>query len=354
MALTGNNTVLSETPKKKKNVGVLVCVILAVLSLAAITVLVLILIKNPLPSKEPNIEVSSISISDWRKTYTDSSGDYSSYEAIVSSDTKDPFIAAIGYADSGNLSDLVYMENGKGIIRDTYTSVDPNGRYRAIGYIAGSKLQENDISDIQFKAVDFDDYYYLDETDCTVIVSFEVKGKSTGIVVFDIENKLTKEVERNCIAAVADGKVTYTYYLYDMPYKSRDVDVTVHPKLFSKAVSLSKSGYTVTKDYSTSKDEGSSYTIYTGEIEYNVPKVKKGLMIFSEKLVSGGEPDNRNVVNYYLCSVLDNVCRIGTYDSSWEDDHKSLQEPKYEFKLYGYIVWKELSDPGANTASASS
>lgn len=93
-------------------------------------------------------------------------------------------------------------------------------------------------------------------------------------------------------------------------------------------------------DFNTSKMKFSKTAPYSGTIRYEgqatiTCKDTKGtyLVIYSEKLVSGGTYENIGKTNYYECIVHNGKGIITTYDYGDDDE---IAEPDYEIELLGY------------------
>ena len=74
------------------------------------------------------------------------------------------------------------------------------------------------------------------------------------------------------------------------------------------------------------------FSSYTGTATITCDdKVNTYEVVYSEKLVSGGNYDNIGEINYYTCIVHNGVGEIKTYDSSM--DEKNFKQPKYEIEI---------------------
>lgn len=287
----------------------------------------------------PKLIVEDISISKWRLTEASDYGDY--YEGIITSEQKNPFIAVIAeYGDEENIPQLVYVNDGKGVIK-TYeaTDEDPSIKYRPMGYLGGVSVDTSDIK-VKYKDSDYNDWLYLDSTSCDVLISVDVNNSKNGLLVFDLINETNNETERNMIAAVVNGKSEYSYYA-ELPYKSRGLDISIVPKLFCESnVAIKQEDYVIEKAYTAEKNAGKYYTSYLGEETLAFANYNDGFIIYTRELKEGGNKENRNIVKSLRAFLHNGECTLETYDSVGEG--KTILMPEYEFNIIGYITWTPL------------
>lgn len=234
----------------------------------------------------------------------------------------------------------VCVEDGQGLI-ETYEDKDkdPSIKYRPIGYLGGTSV---DISDMKVKYTDSDyfDWSYFDYTSCDVLISVDMNNSKNGLLVFDIINETNNEIERNMMAAVINGKVEYNYYYVELPYKARDIDVSIVPKLFCESAAITKEDYMIEKAYTAEKSESSYSNRYSGRETLDFADYADGFVFYTRELKEGGNKKNKNVVENVSVFLHDGECILTTYDSVDEDE--TILMPKYEFNIIGYITWKPL------------
>lgn len=134
-------------------------------------VLVMFAVLYAVGSANSTLKVNEISINKWRLTDSRWYSDY--YEGSVTSDQKKPFVAVIGQYDSDESAPrLVYMEDGTGVLKTSEsTDEDPSVKYRAIGYLNGTKV---DSKSLTTKCKDRDYYDYSDQTNCYVDIEVDM------------------------------------------------------------------------------------------------------------------------------------------------------------------------------------
>jgi hypothetical protein len=323
-------------PKKSKKLSLIVCV--GVAALAVILLSGWLFFRNSTPT------ITDIEITKWKLI---DSGTYSdTYQGTITSTTKTPFVALLGdYTDQDAYPSLVYLEDGEGAIEVRESSDDdPSAIYRPIGYMTGKSISESDFTSIFAKDLDYDDYTSLNETDCTIEITFNLKNsKANGLLFFEVSNDLTKAVRRNCVAVVVNGTAQYSFYLDELPLKSRGVEVTVTPKLFCQSISVEETDYTIESGFTLDKYEGSFYTSYSGEEKLRFDGWQDGIILYTQELTAGGLKNDRGVVNNSRCYLQDSICTLSTYDSDLlEDSETTLLEPEYSFEIIGYLPYKTL------------
>lgn len=288
-------------------------------------------------------KVTEISISKWRLTDSKRYTDY--YEGSVTSDQKKPFVAVIGQYDrDGSTPQLVYMEDGTGVLKTSEsTDEDPSVKYRAIGYLNGTKVDSKSVT-TNYKDRDYNDYSSLEESDCYVDIEMDMRNNKTGLLLFDIVNKTNGDKDSNLVAVVVKGKTQYSYYA-ELPYKSRGIEIAIEPKLFCESSSVKQNDYTVEKNYSAEKEEGKYSTYYSGEMEIAFSDKQDGFALYTRELLEGGNKKNRNNVKNMCNFIHDGECTFITYDSA--DSDETILMPKYDFNIVGYITWNSLEKGNA-------
>lgn len=288
-------------------------------------------------------KVTEISISKWRLTDSKWYADY--YEGSVTSDQKKPFVAVIGQYDSDDSTpQLVYMEDGSGVLKTSEsTDDDPSVKYRAIGYLNGTKVDSKSVT-TNYKDRDYNDYSSLEESACYVDIEMDMRNNKTGLLVFDVVNQTNGDKDSNLVAIVVKGKTKYSYYA-DLPYKSRGIEISIEPKLFCESSSVKQNDYTVEKNYSAEKEEGKYSTYYSGEMEIAFSDKQDGFALYTRELLEGGNKKNRNDVKNMYNFIHDGECTFITYDSA--DSDETILMPKYDFNIVGYITWNSLEKGNA-------
>lgn len=326
-------TSASGTNKSKKKTAIIIAGIVLVMS----AVLYGLGMANSTP------KVTEISISKWRLTDSKWYADY--YEGSVTSDQKKPFVAVIGQYDSDDSApQLVYMEEGVGVLKTSEsTYADPSVKYRAIGYLNGTRVDSKSLT-TKCKDRDYRDYSSLEESNCYVDIEMDMRNNKTGLLVFDVVNQTNGDKDSNLVAIVVKGKTKYSYYA-ELPYKSRGIEVSIEPKLFCESASVKQGDYTVQKDYSAEKDEGEYWTSYSGKMEIAFGDKQDGFALYTRELLEGGNKKNRNDVKNLYNFVHDGECTFTTYDSV--DSDETILMPKYDFNIFGYITWNSLEKGNA-------
>lgn len=323
-----------QTPAKKGNRKKTV---VAVAACAMVVVVIgIILCSNLFLNK---ITVENINISKWR--LTDSSDYFEYYEGAVTSEQKKPFVAVIGRYDSNtDTPQFVYLEDGVGVIQTTeFSNGDPSVKYKAIGYLSGTSVELSDIN-VKYTDSDYDDWEYLEETSCNVLIDIDMGNTQTGILVFDVVNETSNEIRKNEVAVVVDGKAEYSCYFSELPYKARGVDVSIIPKLFCKSTAIKQEDYVIEQAYTAKKNTSKYYTSYSGEEILSFANHADGFVLYTEELTEGGNKKDRNVVRNSSAYLHDGECKLSTYDSS--DGDKTMLAPNYNFNIVGYITWTSL------------
>lgn len=306
-------------------------------------VLVMFAVLYAVGSANSTLKVNEISINKWRLTDSRWYSDY--YEGSVTSDQKKPFVAVIAqYDDEDSRPELVYVENGEGIFSTSEsTSSDPSVKYRAIGYLSGTRVDSKGMT-IKYKDRDYTDYSSLEESDCYVDIEMDMRNNKTGLLLFDVVNKTNGDKDSNLVAVVVKGKTQYSYYA-ELPYKSRGIEIAIEPKLFCESSTVKQDDYTVEKNYSAEKEEGKYGTSYSGEMEIAFSDKQDGFALYTRELLEGGNKKNRNDVKNLYNFIHDGECTFTTYDSV--DSDETILMPKYDFNIVGYITWNSLEKGNA-------
>lgn len=284
------------------------------------------------------LDVNEITLSKWR--LIDESNYSDDYEGIVTSNETKPFVAVIGYYQETSMSPMfIYMENGKGIIQTSELSdEDPSIKYTAIGYMNGRILKESEVSSIKYKDTDYNDW--SDDTSCIVNIEIEMKSKVDGLLFVDLKNDLTNDVRKGVPIAIADGKAEYTYYLANLPLKSRGVDVMAVPKFFCDAKGIKETDYIIETPFSVEKKDGSYSTSFSGKVELAFSEYQDGIIIYTEELLDGGRKEDRSEVITNVAYLEDSQCIISTY--TWGKNEDKILTPTYDIRVIGYLKWDEL------------
>lgn len=306
-------------------------------------VLVMFAVLYAVGSANSTLKVNEISINKWRLTDSRWYSDY--YEGSVTSDQKKPFVAVIAqYDDEDSRPELVYVENGEGIFSTLEsTSSDPSVKYRAIGYLSGTRVDSKGMT-IKYKDRDYTDYSSQEESDCYVDIEMDMRNNKTGLLLFDVVNKTNGDKNSNLVAVVVKGKTQYSYYA-ELPYKSRGIEIAIEPKLFCESSSVKQNDYTVEKNYSAEKEEGKYSTYYSGEMEMAFSDKQDGFVLYTRELLEGGNKKNRNDVKNMYNFVHNGESKFTTYDSV--DSDETILMPKYDFNIVGYITWNSLEKGNA-------
>lgn len=281
-------------------------------------------------------KVSEISISKWRLTDSGWLSDY--YEGSVTSDQKKPFVAVIGRYDSDDTPPkLVYMEEGVGVLKaSVLADSDPSVKYRAIGYLTGTKVNAKSMT-MKYKDRDYGDY--SEQSTCYVDIEMDMRNNKTGLLLFDVVNQTNGDKDSNLVAIIVKGKTKYSYYA-ELPYKSRGIEISIEPKLFCESNSVKQDDYTVEKDYKAEKEDGEYRTYYSGGMEIAFDDKPEGFALYTRELLDGGNKKNRNEVENLYEFVHNGECTFTTYDSV--SSGETILMPKYDFNIVGYITWNSL------------
>lgn len=329
-----NSADIQQAPTQKKSKKKL---LIAVLAVCVVVVVALgIVLGSSLIA--PKLTVEDINISKWHLTNSTDFIDY--YEGTITSKQKDPFIAVIGqYKGEESTLQVVYVEDGKGVIK-TYEDPgeDPSIKYRAIGYMGGKPVELSDMK-VKYTDSNYNDWSYNESTDCDVLIDIDMNNSKTGLLVFDIINETNNETKANLIVVVINGKVKYNYYA-ELPYKARDIDISIVPKFFCESAAITQEDYIIEKAYTAEKSVDSYSNSYSGEEILAFTDYADGFVFYTRELKEGGNKEFRNTVINGLALLRDGECTLKTYDSGAIDE--TILMPRYEFNIIGYITWTPL------------
>ncbi|MCD2492402.1 zinc ribbon domain-containing protein [Lacrimispora sp. NSJ-141] len=335
--IMGAGTVEKSDIKKKSHKNMMIIgVIVFIVVLVGITAVVL----YSRQMSGDNLSISEINLSKWK--LIDERENSVSYEGMVTSNESRPFVALIGYYEEpNNTPRLVYMENGKGTIK-TYESSedDPSIKYTAVGYMAGKKIKESDIS------IEQNDKYYNDwtcdeRTSCSVDLVIKMRKKVNGLLFIELKNDMTKDITRNIAVVIVDGVGEYSCYLDDLPLKSRGVEVTVTPQIFCGSKELKEADYTVETPFAVEKEEGKYTTSFSGKEELSFSGYEDGLVIYTSELLDGGRKEDKGELIRTASCLRDGRCTLATY--TWEDSDKKILMPSYDINVIGYLKWNNFN-----------
>jgi hypothetical protein len=144
------------------------------------------------------------------------------------------------------------------------------------------------------------------------------------------------------VAVVVNGTAQYSFYLDELPLKSRGVEVTVTPKLFCQSTAIEEADYTIESGFTLEGSEG-YYTSYSGTEKLRFDGWQDGIILYTKELTAGGLKSDRGVVVNTRCYLQDSVCTLSTYDSNLlEGSDTTLLEPEYSFEIIGYLPYINL------------
>lgn len=321
------------TPKKKKNI------LKIVIPLALLLIIGLFLFLFFTNTRK--LSIHDLALNKWKLVDED---DYlSEYEGTLSSDEMKPFIAVIGsYTNKNATPQLVYMENGSGTLHTyEHSDDDPSTIYTPIGYMTGRSVSQSNIKNIDCSADNYYDYTSLSKTSCYVDIDIEMKQKQTGILFIELKEDQTNNTRKNVPVTIINGIGSYSYYLSDLPLKSRGLDVSVTPKFFCNASSVSEKDYTVTTPFSIDKDEGTYVTSFSGKKELKFNEYKTGFILYTRELLDGGPKEERGVIENTYCYLNNSICTLSTYTSG--DPEDKLLSPTYDLQIVGFVTWEKYN-----------
>lgn len=292
---------------------------------------------------QKRLKVETIEITQWRMTDNINFDDYSigHYDGTVVSNEKTPFVGVIGsYTNDSETPKFVCMEGGKGTIQTVeFEDKDPSTEYRPIGYIAGVKMTNSEMSDIKYTDYDYYDYKYLKETSCKVDIEFQMVKPASGMLFYELYNDESGEKTYEW-AVAAQGKATTSEYVSELPLKYRGVTLRADVKLFCPAKEVKDGDYKVEKEFEIEKDAGENYTYFSGEQELTFPEFEDGIILYTATLNSGGEKSKRGKNKVRTAYLHNGSCTLTTYDSV-DNDEKPVM-PNYDLEVIGYITWEKL------------
>lgn len=309
-----------------------------ILMFSALSSIVLFCIILILLLLNTGISVKNIAISKWILT---NETDYSySYEGTIESEQKKPFVAVLAESTyTEDIPQLVYMENGTGTINIYEDSdEDPSKKYKVIGYLNGDAIDESDLT-VKYTEGDYFDLSLLDESYCLVSIDLNLNSSKTGLLIFDIINNITNEIETNISTVIVDGNGK-DIYNNKLPYKSRGIDISIVPRFFCKSKSVAQDDFVTKTPYNVTKDYSSYTKGYYGKEVLSFNNFDNGYILYTKELKKGGNKNNLNVVRNSLSFLQNGTCSLSTYDSENKDE--DFITPQYEFKVVGYLPWKPL------------
>ena len=319
-----------DEPNKKKK-SLIAIGVLAVIFVGIVIAGTLILSK-----KNGSVTVSDVDISKWK--LTDRGEYFDDYEGTVVSETKRPFVAVIGSYENDTSPELVYVEDGKGVIQVSESSDDdPSIKYKPIGYISGKKITEKIFKDISVKDSYYHDYSW-EETSCRLDVNFQMNTKKNGIIFFDMTDDTANKQMLNCYTVVSNGVSIYTINYEELPYKTRGVDVKITPKYFCECDTITDKDYEVEEAFDMEKEKFSDSFGYYGTEELSM-KEENGAVLYTTELKSGGEKEDRGNIEYKSSFLDRGSCDIHVFYVTSDD---KVLEPEYEINIFGYLSWKDF------------
>ncbi|MEE0784591.1 MAG: hypothetical protein U0M10_01440 [Oscillospiraceae bacterium] len=296
-----------------------------------------------------NSEVKDISIGKWCVEDFQGFDALRCYEITLKSKQKKPFVAVmewtIGTTDS-SMTQFVCMTKGKGKMMEIDSlDLDPTTNCRPIGYIDGVVVKKFDV-DIECTE-EYSDYSESEATVCTVVINFNMANKKTGLLVFDINNlsindRVGSAGNSNIAVAVIDGKATYEYSAV-VPYGSRSNNFKVKPRMFCESREVTGKDFTIESAYKTKKTSSDS-DVYFGTETLAFGEWEDGVLLYTSRLLKGGELERRNVTEQEYTFIEDGECKIFTADITYDIDEDEALEPQYEFNYVGYIAWTPLKE----------
>lgn len=274
---------------------------------------------------------------------TGSSKSFTYYDGYLVSEEKSPFVALIGdYRDESGYPEMVYMDDGKGIldilVNNDNDDIDPALEAKPVGYVNCKKIKSSQLKEIDCDTRDYMDFSYDSSTSCDGIIKIRMNKKYTGILLVDVYNDETDEVRHDYPIEIINGAGGDEFYISDLPYKCRDVKITVNPKAFIKAQKVKRNDYEYTKKMTYEEDEDGCG--YDGKEIRCFDGFKNGYIIYSEELLSGGAESQRGKKEIETTYLYDEECKINTY--TYDSDDPYMKEPDYAIDILGYIKITEL------------
>lgn len=281
-----------------------------------------------------DINVGKIDIDSW--SIKEPAGD-DIFEGRLISDETAPFAAVIGSRrEEGAALRLVYMENGTGTVTVPEADVpDPSEVYEPLGCLGGRTLEE---SDIQITCAARDYFEWKVYTACLVDIEAELMGGESGLLCFSVENSLTDETAQNCWMPIVAGTGTYISVISYLPMNTRDVEVTVTPKLFFPAEPLKEGDYTM-GDFSVEKKDGDFNTEILGAQELAIAEGGNGIVLYTSTLLEDEDGKRRETFRDFAI-FQKGSCLLDTY--MLIDTKRKSFVPEYEFEVIGWVRWDGL------------
>lgn len=283
--------------------------------------------------------ISKLDITEWKHTESSEYGE--SYAGILTSDRIMPFAAVVPDPDANPA--LIYMEDGTGTVKE-YISKSSGKKleFRApIGYCLGDILSEEDLTSMDY-TLDYYDYESLKESSCSADVTFQLKNQADGFLFANIWTDLDKDKGWPGLIPVLGGAGEYSYSVYDQRLGARIQEVSMEPKLFLPCYTLEPKESKIVEAFSAEREDNDYSSKYVGVIKYQVKGVQDGYILYTEKLVSGGNVEDIGKETAHLGFLQDEILEINTYDYVSEEDRDSFEEPVYEFSVKGYLPWAPI------------
>ena len=336
----GGNMTAQKTPdgmimggvavRKKSKLPLILILSGAVLLLAAAAVIFFLFFMP----KNNGLTVNTLHIGAWEKLGA------KDYQMTITSDQKEPFVAVLEEKDSdGDISiETVYLEDGKGTIQSStgkYT-------YTSLGYLDGEVVTDAILTSINTN-YDFDSFNLesMGVYSCTVDFDFTINSEKSGWLIFDSANSKEKDLKKDYIAVVCNGKGRGSVMVFfdDKPDRS-NFNASFIPKYFIPADALTEGSYKVStqlsfekKEYSALKEVG-----YSGNEKILFSDQKDGVVLYNYELVSGGTKDYIGHPKYNWVRIENGISNLTTYHSFKNSDFTG--EPEYKMEITGSLMWK--------------
>ncbi len=300
----------------------------------AIVIIAVIILLN-----DAKVIVERIDIGDWKKIEEGARLD--TYEGIVTSETTDPFVAVVQNLE---IPTFVCMEKGKGRIKsyvnednDSLTSIKP------VGYINSKVIKDSDIENMEYSSIS---YYDSETTGCSVTIDIELKRQYSGLMFFEISNNTTPDIEYNYQVVIVDGIGQIVYNIFDLPFKTRGVDIVATPKMFCEVNYLKNDDYSIEKEFSIEKKGGvfGSSRSYRWTEKLKFDDIKDGVLVLSSEVVSGGSKKDIGKIVRKSFHIKESLCSL--FVDTMIDDEQNITEPEFDVNIKGYIDWIKLGQNG--------
>lgn len=301
----------------------------------------IMLIRVLLPS---SLTVKDAIINEWR--LTESSEHLDRYDATLTSSQKQPFAAVVGFYNTPDyngrkpelsMPDLVYMEDGTGTFEtDAYLSHDVSTERVPIGYIPCKKCFARDLESVDYNISDYSESDRGGTTSCLAEVEVEMKKKRTGILIVDISNDTNNYVLVNQKISIVNGCGKVEGRIYDLPWKSRGIELTVTPRAFCEAKSLSDGDYTIPNPFSIDSEKDLVGTKFMGNETIKMGDIcKTGYLLYTCELINGGSAVYRNIVENHIATIDNHIVNISTF--YYDNVNKHPLTPQYSIIPTAYL-----------------